>query len=99
MVRITLTKNRDKNPGEVTFECTREDFHNWLFINDISHVSVETDGNLLFVIYSRIEVDKAIKQMLDPSKPLIADYRKFIVARETWRSLLQLLSDYKHNKQ
>jgi len=99
MTRVILTKNRDKNDGEITFECTREDFHNWLFINGICHILVETDGNLLFVIYSRTEVDKAIKEMLDPSKPLIADYRKFIVARETWRSLLQLLSDYKHNRQ
>ena len=99
MPRIILTQCREQKEGIKTFECTREDFFIWLFILDITHIRVETDGHIIYVIYIRSEVDEAIKRLLDPSIPLMSDYRKVIVARETWRTFLQLLSDYKNNKQ
>ena len=98
MPRITLTRHRDRKPGEILFECTREDFFKWLFCNNVQFIDVETDGHILFVIYGRAEADEYIKTMLNPNKKLTMDYRKLMVASEAWKSLLQLLSDYKNNR-
>jgi hypothetical protein len=95
MARVTLQLLRKRTPGEKLFECTREDFFLWLYVLDITLLDVETDGHKLYVIYLRNEVDEAIQWMLDPTRPLMCDYRKMITAREVWRSLLQLLADYK----
>jgi hypothetical protein len=97
MPRTILSAQKDTCEGEKLFECTREDFFIWLFSLGIAHVRAETDGHIIFVIYLRCEVDDAIRKILDPTITLVTDYRKIIVARETWRTLLQLLSDHKYN--
>jgi hypothetical protein len=99
MLRTILTQVKTVQPDVKTFECTREDFFIALFALGKSFIRAETDGHIIYVVYIRSEIEGDIKKILDPCSTVYTDYRMVMVAREAWRTLLQLLADYKSHKQ
>ena len=99
MARTVLIVHREYDPKETLFECTREDFYKYLFCNDVVPVRAETDGRIILVIYIRKEAEPLIKAILDPNRVLSVDYRKSMIASESWKIYLQLFSDYKAHRE
>ena len=97
--RTVLKQIQEEITEKKTFECTREDFFLILWCLGKPANRLETDGRINYWIFVRDDVDATISRFLDPSQPLLVDYRLLMVAREMWRTGLQILDDFKAHRQ